>query len=107
MYAVLPCTPFCRVRCFFLRAQTLDEQETEAAGAAAAGPGGEKNAAMLRMLQQMGYRIVMPKDGSGQVGHMPAAAVAAQHLGRALAQAGLSAGFSCCLEPGSRIPQGL
>ncbi|EFJ46877.1 hypothetical protein VOLCADRAFT_92628 [Volvox carteri f. nagariensis] len=47
-----------------------DEKEVEKAGAASAGPGGG-NTAMLQMLQQMGYRIIMPKDGSGQVFLVP------------------------------------
>ncbi|GLC45240.1 hypothetical protein PLESTB_000721500 [Pleodorina starrii] len=50
--------------------EAYDETEVEKAGAAAAGPGGG-NTAMLQMLQQMGYRIVMPKDGSGQVFLVP------------------------------------
>ncbi|KAG2433105.1 hypothetical protein HYH02_012808 [Chlamydomonas schloesseri] len=51
------------------------ESEVDAAGAAAAGPGGG-NTAMLKMLQQMGYRVVMPKDGSGQVYLVPPGASA-------------------------------
>ncbi|KXZ49041.1 hypothetical protein GPECTOR_23g128 [Gonium pectorale] len=50
--------------------EAYDEQEVEKAGAAAAGPGGG-NQAMLQMLQQMGYKIIMPKDGSGQVFLVP------------------------------------
>ncbi|GIL55234.1 hypothetical protein Vafri_10818 [Volvox africanus] len=50
--------------------ESYDEREVEKAGAAAAGPGGS-NTAMLQMLQQMGYRIIMPKDGSGQVFLVP------------------------------------
>ncbi|PNH11720.1 hypothetical protein TSOC_001418 [Tetrabaena socialis] len=50
--------------------EAYDESEVEAAGAAAAGPGGS-NEAMLKMLQQMGYKVVMPKDGSGQVFLVP------------------------------------
>ncbi|GIL82637.1 hypothetical protein Vretimale_8236 [Volvox reticuliferus] len=50
--------------------EAYDEREVEKAGAAAAGPGGG-NTAMLQMLQQMGYRIIMPKDGSGQVFLVP------------------------------------
>ncbi len=46
------------------------ETEVEAAGNVAAGPGGG-NTQMLQMLQQMGYRIVMPKDGSGQAFLVP------------------------------------
>lgn len=49
----------------------FNEDEVEAAGAAGAagGPGG--NQAMLQMLKQMGYRVVVPKDGSGQVYLVP------------------------------------
>ncbi|KAG2488794.1 hypothetical protein HYH03_012594 [Edaphochlamys debaryana] len=46
------------------------EDEVEAAGAAAAGPGAG-NTQMLQMLQQMGYKVIMPKDGSGQVFLVP------------------------------------
>ncbi|KAG2435913.1 hypothetical protein HXX76_007108 [Chlamydomonas incerta] len=46
------------------------ESEVDAAGAAAAGPGGG-NTEMLKMLQKMGYRVVMPQDGSGQVYLVP------------------------------------
>ncbi|GFR44242.1 hypothetical protein Agub_g5443 [Astrephomene gubernaculifera] len=51
--------------------EAYSETEVEKAGAAASGPAGGNNTAMLQMLQQMGYRIVMPKDGSGQVFLVP------------------------------------
>ena len=50
------------------------EEEVEAAGEAAGG--GKGNNAMLQMLQQMGYRVIVSKDGSGQVFLVPPGAKA-------------------------------
>lgn len=51
-----------------------NEEEVAAAGEAAGG--GTGNTAMLQMLKQMGYRVIVSKDGSGQVFLVPPGAKA-------------------------------